>query len=38
LACSCDIRARYQHRENDSNDPNSEYEAEQVSLALIARF
>jgi hypothetical protein len=38
LPCSCDVRARYQHRDNDSNDPTAEYEAEQVSLSLIARF
>jgi hypothetical protein len=38
LPCSCDVRARYQHRDNDSNDPFSEYEADQVSLSLLARF
>jgi len=38
LPCSCDVRARYEHRENDSNDPTAEYEADQVSLSLLARF
>lgn len=38
LPCACDVRARYQHRENDSNDPFSDYDAEQVQLSLIARF
>jgi hypothetical protein len=38
LPCECDVRARYQHRDNDSNDPFSEYEADQVQLSLIARF
>ena len=38
LPCSCDVRARYQHRNNDSNDPSAEYEADQVSLSLLARF
>lgn len=38
LPCACDVRARYQHRMNDSNDPASDYEADQVSLSLIARF
>lgn len=38
LPCSCDVRLRYQHRDNDSNDPFSEYEADQVSLSLVGRF
>jgi hypothetical protein len=38
LSCSCDVRVRYQHRDNDSNDVLSEYEADQVSLSLIGRF
>jgi hypothetical protein len=38
LPCSCDVRARYQHRENESNDPFSEYEADQVQLSFIARL
>jgi hypothetical protein len=38
LPCACDIRARYEHRDNDSNDPFSEYDADQVALSLIARF
>ncbi|MBC7768289.1 MAG: hypothetical protein H7124_05840 [Phycisphaerales bacterium] len=38
LPCACDVRARYQHRINDSNDSAAEYEADQVSLSLISRF
>lgn len=38
LPCSCDVRARYQYRNNDSNDFAANYEADQVSLSLIARF
>lgn len=38
LPCACDLRVRYQHRRNDSNDNTAEYDAEQVSLALVARF
>lgn len=38
LPCACDIRARYQYRNNDSNDAFGEYEANQVSLALVARL
>jgi len=38
LPCSCDVRARYQHRDNDSNDSTVEYDAEQIQLSLIARF
>ncbi len=38
LPCACDVRLRYQHRNNDSNDPGAEYEADQVSLSLIARL
>ncbi len=38
LPCACDVRARYQHRRNDSNDSFSDYSADQVSISLIARF
>jgi hypothetical protein len=38
LPCSCDVRARYQYRDNDSNDPFAEYEADQVQLSFIARL
>jgi hypothetical protein len=38
LPCACDLRVRYQHRRNDSNDSAADYEAEQVSLSLVARF
>jgi hypothetical protein len=38
LPCACDVRVRYQHRDNDSNDAFAEYDAEQVSLSLVSRF
>ncbi len=38
LPCACDVRARYEHRQNDSNDDAAEYEADQASISLIARF
>jgi hypothetical protein len=38
LPCSCDLSARYTHRENDSNDAAADYEADQVALSLVARF
>lgn len=38
LPCACDVRVRYQHRDNDSNDAFSEYDADQVQASLIARF
>ena len=38
LPCSCDLNARYTHRENDSNDVAADYEADQVALSLVARF
>lgn len=38
LPCACDIRARYEHRQNDSNDATAEYDADQGSISLIARF
>ncbi len=36
--CSCDIRLQYRYRENDTNDFLADYDADQVSLALLARF
>ena len=38
LPCSCDVRLQYRFRDNDSNDIQSDYDADQVSLALLARF
>ena len=38
LPCACDIRARYEHRSNDSNDADADYDADQVSISLIARL
>ena len=38
LPCACDIKLRYQHRDNDSDGFFSDYNAEQVSLSLLARF
>ncbi|MBS0386243.1 MAG: outer membrane beta-barrel protein, partial [Proteobacteria bacterium] len=38
LPCTCDIKARYQHRNNNSDDSFATYDADQVSLSLIARF
>ena len=38
LPCTCDLKARYQHRNNDSDDSFATYDADQWSLSLIARF
>jgi hypothetical protein len=38
LPCECDLRLQYRFRDNDTNDPSAEYTADQVSLALLARF
>ncbi|MBL8546945.1 MAG: outer membrane beta-barrel protein [Hyphomonadaceae bacterium] len=38
LPCACDIKLRYQYRDNDSDAFFSDYEGEQVSLSLLARF
>lgn len=38
LPCDCDVRLQYRYRQNDSNDFSAEYDADQVSLALLARF
>jgi hypothetical protein len=38
LPCDCDMRLQYRYRQNDTNDFSAEYDADQVSLALLARF
>ena len=38
LPCDCDVRLQYRYRQNDTNDFSAEYDADQVSLALLARF
>lgn len=38
LPCECDLRLQYRYRDNDSNDAIANYDADQVSLALLARF
>lgn len=38
LPCSCDVRLQYRYRDNDSNDVQADYDADQVSLSLLARF
>ncbi|MEZ5962086.1 MAG: outer membrane beta-barrel protein [Hyphomonadaceae bacterium] len=38
LPCECDLRLQYRYRDNDSNDTIANYDADQVSLALLARF
>jgi hypothetical protein len=38
LPCGCDVRLQYRYRDNDTNDELADYNAEQVSLALLARF
>ncbi|MBX3431333.1 MAG: outer membrane beta-barrel protein [Hyphomonadaceae bacterium] len=38
LPCDCDVRLQYRYRQNDSNDYIADYDADQVSLALLARF
>lgn len=38
LPCSCDVRLQYRYRDNDTNDFLSDYNADQVSLALLARL
>lgn len=38
LPCSCAIKLNYRHRDNQSNDEFSDYEADQVSLSLFAQF
>ena len=37
-ACSCSLRLSYEHRRNDSNDPASDFDANQVSLSLMRQF
>ncbi len=36
--CSCDVRLQYRYRDNDTNDFQSDYNADQVSLSLLTRF
>lgn len=38
LPCDCDVRLQYRYRENDSNSFINDYEADQVTLSLAARF
>lgn len=38
LDCDCDIRLQYRYRDNDTNDYSADYNAEQVSVSLLARF
>lgn len=38
LPCACDLRLQYRYRDNDTNDTIADYGADQVSLALLARF
>ncbi len=38
LPCSCDVKVQYRYRDNDTNDYQSDYNADQVSLSLLARF
>lgn len=36
--CDCDIRLQYRYRDNDTNEYPSDYNADQVSISLLARF
>lgn len=38
LPCSCTLKLTYRHRDNSSNDPLFDYDADQVSLSVISRF
>lgn len=38
LPCNCTVKLTYRHRDNDSNDPSFDYDADQVSLSLLTRF
>jgi len=38
LPCQCAVNFTWRWRANDSNDPAADYDAEQVSAALVARF
>jgi hypothetical protein len=38
LPCACDIKLQYRYRDNDTNDLQSDYSADQVSLSLLTRF
>jgi hypothetical protein len=38
LPCSCALRFNYRHRDNDSNDPVSDYEADEASVSLFVQW
>jgi hypothetical protein len=38
LPCECDVKVQYRYRDNDTNDIQSDYNANQVSVSLMARF
>jgi hypothetical protein len=38
LPCNCGVRLQYRYRDNDSNNFTADYNADQVSLSLTARF
>ena len=38
LPCECGVRLAYTYRNNSSNDPDADFDAQQVSLALQTRF
>jgi hypothetical protein len=38
LPCSCAVRINYRHRDNSSNDPLSDFEADEASVSLFAQF
>jgi hypothetical protein len=38
LPCECDVKVQYRYRDNDTNDFQSDYNADQVTVSLLARF
>jgi hypothetical protein len=38
LPCECDVKVQYRYRDNDTNDFQSAYNADQVTVSLLARF
>lgn len=38
MPCECGVKVSYRHRDNDSNDPSADFDAQQVSLSLLRRF
>ena len=38
LPCECGVKLAYQHRDNSSNDPTADFDADRVSLSLLTRF